>query len=126
MLVESRASGERIEIHAPAAIATILGTVVYVAVDPVTGALTFASSQSQVEIRNREGTSQGSTTISAFEKLTVAPGEVHEKQTLSQQQLDALGGCLLVRRPDSRKSSWIATILCVFAASRAPVILPLE
>jgi hypothetical protein len=38
---------------------------------------------------------QGSTTISALEQLTVTPGEAPEKMTFSQQQLDALGGCLL-------------------------------
>ena len=95
MLVGPRTPGERIEIHTPAAIATILGTVVYVVVDPVTGASTFASSESQVEIQDREVASQGGVTIGALERLTVAPGEAHEKEALSPQQLDALGGCLL-------------------------------
>ncbi len=95
LLVESGGARERLEIHTPAAIATILGTVVYIAVDPLTGASMFASYQSQVEVRNPEGAARGTTTIGAFEQLTVAPGGVHEVKALSQAQLDALGGCLL-------------------------------
>ncbi len=95
MLVEAREPGERIEIHTPAAIATILGTVVYVAVDSATGASTFSSSESRVAIENRETPGQPGTTIEALEQLTVAPGEAHEKRTLSREQIDALGGCLL-------------------------------
>ena len=95
LLVEPGTAGERIEIHTPAAIATILGTIVYVAVDSETGESTFASFESQVEIRNREEASQAGTTIGARERLSVSPGGVREKKTLSQEQLEALGGCLL-------------------------------
>jgi len=95
MFVESRPPRERIEIHTPAAIATILGTAVYIAVDPLTGASTFASYQSQVAIRNRGGAAQETTTIGASEQLEVGPDGVHEVKTLSRAQLDALGSCLL-------------------------------
>ncbi len=95
LLVESAAERERMEIHTPAAIATILGTVVYIAVDPLTGASLFASYQSQVEVRNREGAARETTKIGASEQLTVAPGGTHEVKALSRAQLDALGGCLL-------------------------------
>jgi hypothetical protein len=111
MFVEPRKIGERIEIHTPAAIATILGTIIYVTVDPATGASTFTSSDSQVNIRDRNekdcvpvglppeaGTPEcdKGTTIGSLEQLTVVPGERrHKKVKVSEQQLAELGGCLL-------------------------------
>ena len=111
LVVEPREVNERIEIHTPAAIATILGTVVYISVDPLTGATTISSSDSQVNIRVRdeqECTPRGlpvepgvppcaeGTTIGALEQLTVDPGERPQPvKKLSQQQIDEPGGCLL-------------------------------
>ena len=108
LVVEPREVNERIEIHTPAA---ILGTVVYISVDPLTGATTISSSDSQVNIRDRddeECTPRGlpaepgvppcaeGTTIGALEQLTVVPGERQQPvKKLSQQQIDELGGCLL-------------------------------
>jgi len=110
MIVEPREPGERIEIHTPAAIATILGTIVYVTVDPVSGETTFTSSDSRVNIRERDdedcapiglpaeaGIPQCAegTTIGGLEQLTVVPGEKRrEKKQVSEQDLAALGGCL--------------------------------
>jgi len=110
MIVEPREAGERIEIHTPAAIATILGTIIYVTVDPVTQEATFTSSDSQVNIRERDdkdctpiglpaeaGIPQCAegTTIGSLEQLTVVPGEKkHEKKQVSEQDLAMLGGCL--------------------------------
>jgi len=111
MVVEPREPGERIEIHTPAAIATILGTIIYVTVDPATGEATFTSSDSRVNIRARDEldcTPAGlpaeagiprcaeGTTIGALEQLTVAPsGAPREKRQVSEQELTQLGGCLL-------------------------------
>jgi hypothetical protein len=110
MIVEPREANERIEIHTPAAIATILGTIIIVTVDPVTGEATFTSSDSQVNIRaldEEDCTPFGlpaeagipqcaeGTTIGALEQLTVVPGEkVREKKEVSEQDLALLGGCL--------------------------------
>ena len=110
MIVEPREPGERIEIHTPAAIATILGTIIYVTVDPVSGEATFTSSDSQVNIRERDdkdctpiglpaeaGIPQCAegTTIGSLEQLTVVPGEKQrEKKQVSEQDLAMLGGCL--------------------------------
>jgi len=110
MIVEPREVGERIEIHTPAAIATILGTIVYVTVDPVTGETTFTSSDSQINIRERDdkdctpiglpaeaGTPQCAegTTIGKLEQLTVTPGEkAGDKKEVSEEDLALLGGCL--------------------------------
>jgi len=110
MIVEPREPGERIEIHTPAAIATILGTIIYVTVDPATGEATFTSSDSRVNIRERDDVdctpvglpaeagipqcAEG-TTIGSLEQLTVVPGEKQgEKKQVSEQDLAALGGCL--------------------------------
>jgi hypothetical protein len=110
LVVEPRSDGERIEIHTPAAIATIMGTVVYVTVDPVTGATTISSSESEVNIRGldeEECTPHGlppvdgipecaeGTTISALEQFTIAAGEKSVKRKISQQQVNDLGSCLL-------------------------------
>lgn len=110
LIVEPRDAGERIEIHTPAAIATILGTVVYVSVDPETGETKITSSESQINIRARneeECTPRGlpplsdvpecpeGTTIDALEQLTLMPGETHQKAQLTRQEVEALGGCLL-------------------------------
>jgi hypothetical protein len=110
MIVEPREPGERIEIHTPAAIATILGTIIYVTVDPVSGEATFTSSDSRVNIRERgdedctpiglpaeAGIPQCAegTTIGSLEQLTVVPGEKQrEKKAVSEQDLAMLGGCL--------------------------------
>lgn len=95
LVVEPREPGERIEIHTPAAVATILGTVVYVSVDPVTGATTISSSQSQVNIKTKGDANDQGTTIDAFEQLTLVPGQAkQQKKKITKQQIDALGGCL--------------------------------
>jgi hypothetical protein len=111
MVVEPREANERIEIHTPAAIATILGTVIYITVDPATGETTFSSSDSRVNIRGRDEvdcTPVGlppeaglpecavGTTIGSLEQLTVVPGEqARKKTTVDEQDLAALGGCLV-------------------------------
>ena len=111
LIVEPREADERIEIHTPAAIATILGTVVFISVDPLTGATTITSSESRVNIRDwddTECTPRGlpaepgipecaeGTTIGDLEQLTVVPGERQQPvKQLSQQQIDELSGCLL-------------------------------
>jgi hypothetical protein len=110
MFVEPREPNERIEIHTPAAIATILGTIIYVTVDPVTGETTFTSSDSRVNVRARskeDCTPAGlpaeagipqcaeGTTIGGLEQLTITPGEQEgEKTEVSEQDLAVLGGCL--------------------------------
>jgi hypothetical protein len=111
LVVEPREVNERIEIHTPAAIATILGTVVYVSVDPLTGATTISSSESQVNIRAQGGEEcvprglpvepgipecAKGTTIGDLEQLTIVPGErAQSVKQLNQQQIDELSGCLL-------------------------------
>jgi len=111
LIVEPRQPGERIEIHTPAAIATILGTIVYVTVDPITGEETFTSSESRVNVRDRSAEDctpvglpaeagvprcEEGTTIGALEQLKLVPdGKQHETKPVTEQELAMLGGCLL-------------------------------
>src|SRR5262245_23116696 len=72
VLAEPRAAAQRIEIHTPAAIATILGSVVYVAVD-ANGVTTIASAESQVRVESSRRL--GSVvTLSGGQQVTVRPG----------------------------------------------------
>jgi len=148
MIVEPRDANERIEIHTPAAIATILGTIIYVTVDPATGETTFSSSDSRVNIRGRdevECTPVGlpaeaglpecaaGTTIGRLEQLTIAPGEqAREKKTVDEQELAELGGCLfnfhdlaaqIDRRSREQKTAERVAAVDVAAVDLPPVSL---
>jgi hypothetical protein len=96
IMVEPRGIDDQIQIHTPAAIATILGTVVYVTVDPVTGETTIASGDNDVRVESRDPTVAGSTTITGSEQVTIRPGEAPSAPTkLARRALSNLGGCLM-------------------------------
>jgi hypothetical protein len=97
IVVEPRLREERLEIHTPAAVATILGTIVHVAVDPETGETTISSAQSKVRVESSDPSVKGATTVSALEQITVKPGEAPPAQPrrLAREEIAALGGCLL-------------------------------
>ena len=96
IIVEPGSSDEPIQISTPAAIATILGTVVYVTVDPVTGETTIASEDHPVKIESSDPSISGSTTINGMETLTMRPGEAPaaKPQRMAKSVLQNLGGCL--------------------------------
>ena len=95
IMVEPRADGEQIQVHTPAAIATILGTVVYVTVDPVTGETTIASEDNEVRVESSDPNVQGSTTITGSEQVTIRPGEAPSPPTkLARRTLSNMGDCL--------------------------------
>jgi hypothetical protein len=96
MLVEPRLGEERIEIHTPAAIATILGTVVHVSVDAL-GVTTITSAANKVLIESADPSVSGSTTIDGGQQVVMAPGEAPPQQpsSISQQVMSSLGGCLI-------------------------------
>jgi hypothetical protein len=93
---ESRLGDERIEIHTPAVIATILGTVVFVSVDAL-GVTTITSEVSRVMVASSNAALTQSTVIEAGQQLVVKPGEPPpaKAQRLDANQLAALGGCLV-------------------------------
>jgi len=97
IVVEPREFEERIEIHTPAAIATLLGTIVHVSVDPKTGKTTITSTQSRVSVRSDEPAVRGTTVLKAGEQITVEPGDAPpaEPKHLDPEQISALGGCLV-------------------------------
>lgn len=97
IVVEPRDFKERIEIHTPAAIATLLGTIVHVSVDPVTGATTISSAESKVSVRSRDPQVRGTTVVAASEQITVMPGSAPpvKPRRLDKEQLAELGGCLV-------------------------------
>ena len=72
VLAEPRAAGQRIEIHTPAAIATILGSVVYVSVD-AKGTTTIASAENDVRVESSRRLGSA-LTLAGGQQLTVRPG----------------------------------------------------
>jgi len=96
MVVEPRLGEERIEIHTPAAIATLLGTVVHVSVDAL-GVTTITSAASKVLVESSDKSVPGSTTIDAGQQLVLAPGQAPPSRPtqVSPRVLASLGGCLI-------------------------------
>lgn len=95
MVVEPRLGAERIEVHTPAAIATILGTILHVSVDAL-GVTTVTSSAARVMVESATAGVSGATTISAGERVVVEPGQSPSPaRRLDPEELAALGGCLI-------------------------------
>ena len=128
MVVEPRLGEERIEIHTPAAIATILGTIVHISVDAL-GVTTVASSAARVLVTSADSSVPGSVTIAAGEQVSVSPGSPPADVTrLSSAGMAALGGCLIdfhaatVSRDGSRqaRSRLQAAMQSAFADAAGP------
>ena len=96
LVVEPRLAGERIEIHTPAAIATLMGTIVYVSVDAL-GVTTVTSAASQVMVESSDAAVPGSTMIDAGQQIVIRPGESPPSQptAMRPEALKAMGGCLI-------------------------------
>jgi len=93
---EKRLGDERIEIHTPAVIATILGTVVFFQVDAL-GITTITSELSKVMVASSNPALSQATIIDGGQQLVVNPGEPPpvKPTRLEPTQLAALGGCLV-------------------------------
>lgn len=93
---EKRLGDERIEIHTPAVIATILGTVVFVSVDAL-GVTTITSELSKVMVASSNPALSQATILEGGQQLVVTPGEPPpvKPQRLDAPRLSALGGCLV-------------------------------
>jgi hypothetical protein len=95
MVVEPRLGEERIEVHTPAAIATILGTIVHVSVDAL-GVTTVTSRHARVLVESAAAGVKGATTISEGEQAVVEPGRAPSPaRRLDESEMAALGGCLI-------------------------------
>jgi hypothetical protein len=97
IVVDPRDFDERIEIHTPAAIATLLGTIVHVAVDPKTGETTISSAESKVSVRSARPDVRGTTVLKAGEQVKVEPGAAPPATPtrLDPKEISELGGCLV-------------------------------
>jgi hypothetical protein len=94
VLAEPRGPDQRIEIHTPAAIATILGSVVYVAVD-ATGTTTIASAESDVRIESSRRLGSA-VTLAAGQQVTIRPGAPVPRTTQKwNPDASAADGCLI-------------------------------
>ena len=93
----SRACWRSASSSTPAAIATILGTIVHVAVDPRRARPGCSSAQSEVRVESSDPGVKGSTTLAALEQITVKPGEAppSRPRRLAREEIAALGGCLV-------------------------------
>jgi len=93
---EKRLGDERIEIHTPAVIATILGTVVFVSVDAL-GVTTITSEVSKVMVASSNTSLSQATLIEGGQQLVVSPGEPPpvKPERLEATKFAALGGCLV-------------------------------
>ncbi len=96
LVVEPREFDKRVEIHTPAAIATLLGTIVHVSVDE-NGVTTISSAESKISVRSSDPTVRGTTVINTSEQVSLAPGEAPPAtpRRLKPTQVAALGGCLV-------------------------------
>jgi hypothetical protein len=93
MQVEPRLRQERIEIHTPVAIATLLGTVVYASVDAL-GVATITSAASQVLVHSKSTGAE--VTLQPGESVEVREGQRQlSKEKREPQAIAALGGCLV-------------------------------
>lgn len=95
IIVDPTAGNEPLQISTPAAIATIMGTVVYVTVDPGTGETTITSGDHPVRIQSSDPKIGGSTTINGLEQITMRPGQAPATpKRVAPSVLENLSGCL--------------------------------
>jgi len=94
VLVEPGALGEPSVVKTPAAIVTVLGPIVHVAVG-AHGVTTISASTARVTVESSTE-AMGATTLSAGQQLVVEPGQAPTRPVrLSSEQRAALGSCLI-------------------------------
>ena len=92
--VGPRAAGDPLEIHTPAAIATLLGTVVHVEVDAETGDTIVSSLESRVRVKSSNPLARGSVVLEAGEQVTIRRGEPPErKRRFDPGRFTSAGSC---------------------------------
>jgi len=91
-----RLAEEHVEIHTPAAIAVLLGTIVHVTVDAATGDSTITSTHSAVRVRSTSERFDQETMLKPTQQITVrrgAPPPAHPRQ-LGPRQITELTTCI--------------------------------
>lgn len=95
LVVEPRLGEEKIEIHTPAAIATVLGTIVHVSVSAL-GVVDIISETSNVLIETRNQAAPARRTIASNEKVTIGvDGDMSDTVQITPEELREMGGCLV-------------------------------
>jgi hypothetical protein len=115
LVAEPRTVSERIEVHTPAAIATLLGTIVHIEVDPASGRTTITSAQSRVSVRSSDPGVPGATTVAARERLSIDPGSPPPRKAIpvGEDQLAHLEGCLVDFRRQALRDALDDSVLDV-------------
>lgn len=96
VIAAPRLAEERVEIHTPAAIAVLLGTIVHVIVDAATGDSTITSMHSAVRVRSASERFDQETTLNPAQQITVRSGEPPpaNPQQLGRRQIAKLTTCV--------------------------------
>lgn len=93
MVVEPRLGEEKVEIHTPAAIATVLGTILHASVNAL-GVSEITSEASRVEIRSTNPNHPGVKVLEGGQSITIAAdGTLGEIVDLEPKEIQARGGC---------------------------------
>ena len=97
MFVEPRVAGERIEIHTPTIVATILGSVVHVTHDPATDTSTVSSQEHDIRVHKVGDPEDVFTIVRQGEQLQIAAGEPipSSATVMSAAAMGGLAGCFL-------------------------------
>jgi hypothetical protein len=94
-LVGEQPADQPLEIHTPVAVAQILGTTVYVDVDPTTGVTTIGSADNPIVVQNSDPSVVGSVTICCGQKVTIAPGKPPGAPSeLEKEDVSGIHDCL--------------------------------
>jgi hypothetical protein len=96
VIAAPRLAEERVEIHTPAAIAVLLGTIVHVAVDAATGDSTITSTESAVRVRSTSKRFDRETTLNPAQQITVRSGTPPPAKPLrlGRRQVVELTSCI--------------------------------
>jgi hypothetical protein len=126
VLAEPRAAEQRIEIHTPAAIATIQGSVVYVSVD-ARGTTTIASAENKVRVESARRLGSA-IVLSAGQQVTVRPAAPLPRVAAAwNPESSAADGCLVDFRAlafDATRGAGEARALDAIASQDAAGALP--
>jgi hypothetical protein len=96
IIVDPNADVGKLQIVTPAWVATLMGTVVYVTVDPTTGESTLVSEDHAVNLKSSDPNIKGNTVVNGNQKLTMRPGDAppEKPEDIDQDELDKISECL--------------------------------
>lgn len=97
MFVEPRVADERIEIHTPTVVATILGSVVHVSHDPATDTSTVSSAEHDIKVHKIGDPEDVFTIVKQGEQLQIAANQAipSSARPMTAAVMGGLAGCFL-------------------------------